>query len=211
MKKSLQLLIIATLTFTFAFTGQATSKKVYNGYVVTISNETIHGQIQMLSPTLNEVKVKFIHKNGKKEIFKAKNLKAYSFQVPVYNKATKSRQLQWITYTRKNVERSPLPFGTKEVLLEQLEKGQINLYNHYVETRSGQYAFNHFFYLEKGDEMIKVSRKNFKKTVKNLVADYPELRAKVGKKGYGYKYMAKIITEYNNYNSPKNGQFLGMK
>ena len=208
MKKSLQLLIIATLTFTFAFTAQATSKKVYNGYVVTISNETIHGQIQMLSPTLNEVKVKFIHKNGKKEIFKAKNLKAYSFQVPVYNKATKSRQLQWITYTRKNVERSPLPFGTKEVLLEQLEKGQINLYNHFIETRGGAAPMIHMYQVEKGDEMISVTRKNFKKVMKEMTADYPELAAKVGKRGYGYKHIGKIIAAYNAYNT--NDPLFGM-
>ena len=122
MKKSLQLLIIAIATITFAFTAEATSKKVYNGYVVTVSNETIHGQIQMLSPTLNEVKVKFIHKDGKKQIFKAADLKSYSFQVPVYNKATKSSELTWITYTKQTVDRSPVPFGAKEVLLERLEK-----------------------------------------------------------------------------------------
>ena len=209
MKKSLQLLIIATLTFTFAFTGQATSKKVYNGYVVTISNETIHGQIQMLSPTLNEVKVKFIHKNGQKEIFKAKDLKSYSFQVPVYNKATESRQLQWITYTRKNVERSPLPFGTKEVLLEQLEKGQINLYNHFVETRGGAAPMIHMYQVEKGDETASVTRKNFKKVMKEMTADYPELAAKVGKKGYGYKHIGKIIAAYNAYNT--NDPLFGMK
>ena len=57
--------------------------------------------------------------------------------------------------------------------------------------------------------MVKVTRENFKKALKNIVADYPELSARVGKKGYGYKYIAKIITEYNN-NKPKNGQFLGM-
>ena len=200
MKKSLQFIIIAIATFTFAFTANATSKKVYNGYVITISNETIHGQIQMLSPTLNEVKVKFIHKDGKKEIFKSKDLKSYSFQVPVYNKATQSRDLQWVTYTRKTVDRAPMPFGTKDVLLEQLGKGKINLFNHFVETRSGASSLIHFYQIEKDGQMVSVDRKNFKNVLKDVTADYPELAAKVGKKGYGYKYIAKIVKEYNEYN-----------
>ena len=74
MKKSLQLIIIAV--FTFAFTASATSKKVYKGYVVTVSNETIHGNIQMLSPTLNEVKVKLINENGTKA-----NLQSKRFEI----------------------------------------------------------------------------------------------------------------------------------
>ena len=208
MKKSLQLLIIAAFTMTFAFTAQA--GKVYNGYVVTIGNETIHGKIEMLSPSLNEVKVKFFSKEGKKTIFKAKELKSYSFQVPAYDKATKSQKLEWITYTRKMVERSPMPFGTKDVLLERLEKGSISLYNHFIETRSGATAMTHEYYVEKGSETVSVTRANFKTVLKDMTSDYPALSVKVGKKGYGYKYIARIIAEYNQYNSNDNGLF-GMK
>ena len=57
--------------------------------------------------------------------------------------------------------------------------------------------------------MIAVTQANFKSVVKDMVADYPELKVKVGKKGYGYKYIAKIIKEYNNYTSPK-GEMIGM-
>ena len=210
MKNILQITLITLFALSTAFTATATdSKKVYNGYVVLANGDTLKGKIQMLSPTLNEVKVKFIASNGKQQVFKSKEVLAYSFVVPTNrNKVAGS---QTITYVKKNVEQSPVPFGSKEVLVERQVKGQINLYNHYVETRAGQYAYNHFFLLEKDGEIVTVNRENFKKAVKNAVADYPELKVKVGKKGYGYKYMAKIITEYNNYNTPKNGQFLGMK
>ena len=210
MKKSLQTLIITIATFSFAFTASATSKKVYKGYVVTVSNETIHGNIQMLSPTLNEVKVKLINENGTKQIFKAKDLKSYSFQVPVYNKKTKSRDFQWITYTRQNVERSPMPFGTKEVLLERLEKGKINLYNHFIETRNGNAPMVHFYQVEKGDEVISINRKNFTRAMKEMTKDYPELSVRIGKKGYGYKHITKIVAEYNQYNSNDNDPLFGM-
>lgn len=207
MKTTLQILIIAIFSITFTTITYATnSKKIYSGYVVTNNGDTIHGKIQMLSPTLNEVKVKLIA-NNKTQTFKAKEVQAYSFVVLTYK--NKKHVAETITYVRKTVEEAAIPFGSKNVLVEQQVKGEVSLYNHYVETRAGQNAFKHSFYVEKGTEMVKVTRENFKKAVKNIVADYPELSARVGKKGYGYKYIAKIITEYNN-NKPKNGQFLGM-
>jgi hypothetical protein len=57
--------------------------------------------------------------------------------------------------------------------------------------------------------MIEVNRKNFKSVLKDLVADFPELSTKVGKKGYGYSKISKIISEYNN-NTSSNGEMFGM-
>lgn len=205
MKIALQILAIALLTFNFTFTTHANaSKKVYRGYVVTVAGDTLRGQIQMLSPTLNEVKVKFISQNGEKQTFRAKELLSYSFVVP-----SRKKQLdtETITYVRKKVENAPVPFGPKDILVERQINGKINLYNHYIETRAGQYAYQHFFLLEKAGKTVKVNRTNFKKAVKKMVADYPELQVKIGKKGYGYKYMAAIIKQYNDFNA----QLLGLK
>ena len=209
MKKLLQILTLALLTFNFSVISHADdSKKIYGGYIVTISGDTLHGQIQMLSPTLNEVKVKFIDQNGKKQTFKAKELSSYSFTVPTFKKKQKGNQV--ITYVRKHVENAPIPFGPKDVLVERQATGKINLYNHYIETRAGQYAYKHYFLLEKDGATVKVDRSNFKKVVKNIVADYPELKRMIGKKGYGYKYMATIIKEYNQFNATRGGQMLGL-
>ena len=165
MKSTLQILAITILTFTFTFTAYAdTSKKIYRGYVVTTKGDTLRGQIQMLSPTLNEVKVKFIASNGQKQTFKAKEVLAYSFIVPTHKKGN-----QTITYSRKQVENAPVPFGPKDVLVERQINGKISLYNHYVETRAGQYAYNHFFLLEKDGKTVTINRENFKKAVKNVV------------------------------------------
>ena len=45
-----------------------------------------------------------------------------------------------------------------------------------------------------------------------MMADYPELAAKVGTKGYGFKYVAQIISTYNNWMAD-NGEevVLGMR
>lgn len=79
-------------------------------------------------------------------------------------------------------------------------RGSINLYNHIVESQSGEYVFQRFFYIEKDGEMIKITKRKFKKTVKNLVASHPELQEKIGKRGYRYKSMARIVKEFNSYN-----------
>lgn len=205
MKQTLLLTILTTLT---TITYANNSNKIYSGYVVTNNGDTIRGKIQMLTPALNEVKVKLIDANGKKRIFKAKEVQAYSFVVLTYK--NKKHTSETITYVRKTVDKAPVPFGSKNVLIEQQVKGQVNLYNHYVETRAGQYAYEHCFYLEKGNEMVLINRANFKKAVRKIVADYPELKAKVGKKGYGYKYIVKIIKEYNT-TKPKSGSALGME
>ena len=55
--------------------------------------------------------------------------------------------------------------------------------------------------------MIEMNRENFKSVLKDLVADYPELRAKVGKKGYGYNKISKIVTEYNDNTSSEEEMF----
>ncbi|MFK7950094.1 MAG: hypothetical protein AB8G11_21060, partial [Saprospiraceae bacterium] len=63
--------------------------------------------------------------------------------------------------------------------------------------------------VEKDGQMIEVNRENFKSIMKDMVADYPALQAKVGKKGYSYKYIANIVNEYNTHISPK-GEMFGM-
>jgi hypothetical protein len=204
-----------TTLFTIIFLATAVSVsanddvKIYKGSVVLANGETLNGQIEMLSPTLNEVKVKFIDANGNAVIFKAKEVESYQFIFPKYNAETKSYDEEIIEYVKKPVTVAPVPFGPKEVLVERQAKGTINLYNFYVETRESAHAFEHSFLVEKNGQMIEVNRENFKELIKELVADYPELKMRVGTKGYGYRNIASIIREYNGEISTKS-PMLGM-
>ena len=202
--------LFTAFLMTFAVTVFANDDvKIYNGTVTLENGETLEGQIQMLSPTLNEVKVKFIASNGKATTYKAKEVASYNFTFSKYNAKTKSYDNQTVEYVKKNVTVAPVPFGPKAVLVERQVEGTISLYNFYAETRAAAHAFSHNYFVEKDGQMIAVTRENFKTVLKDMVADYPELKSKVGKKGYGFKYVANIITEYNNHTSPK-GQMLGM-
>ena len=173
-----------------------TAGKIYNGFIITASGDTLKGQLQMLSPTMNQVKVKFIDETGKKQIYKAKDLQAYSFKTEVWNRSTKKKDIKWIYYTKKTVEKPPIPFSSNEVLVQQEVSGNISIYNYYVEARSNQ-SMEHIIYLEKGNELLIVDKTNYKKILKKLTADFPFIRDKVGTKGYTYKYLAQTIREYN--------------
>ena len=192
-------LALVMISFTNSFAKE--DAKVYNGYVVLKTGDTLHGKIVMLSPSLNEVKVKLIGKSGKKKVFKAKYIASYAFETFSYNRQLEEQVSQWVYYVNKRVERAPVPFGPKNVLIERQEAGTINLYNHYVETRTDNQPLKHFLYLEKGDEMIKITKKNYKVTLKSMLKDYPELQAKIGTRGYGFKYVGKIVAQYNDYSN----------
>ncbi|MFK7950164.1 MAG: hypothetical protein AB8G11_21420, partial [Saprospiraceae bacterium] len=154
-------------------------------------------------------KVKFIASNGNATTYKAKEVASYTFAFPKYDAKTKSYNDITVEYVKKNVSVSPVPFGPTAVLVERQVEGTVSLYNFYTETRAAAHAFTHNYFVEKDGQMIEVNRENFKAIMKDMVADYPALQAKVGKKGYSYKYIANIVNEYNNQVSPK-GEMFGM-
>jgi hypothetical protein len=200
--------LFTAILMTFAITVFANDEtKVYEGSVVLENGQTLVGQIEMLSPTLNEVKVKFIASDGKATTYKASEVSAYRFAFPKYDAATKSYKNEMIEYVKKEVAVAPVPFGPKEVLIERQVAGTINLYNFYMETRAAEHAFEHNYFVEKNGQMIEVNRENFKNILKDMVASYPELQVKVGTKGYGYKDIAEIVKEYNKYTTPKDALF----
>mgnify|MGYP000445184516 FL=1 len=159
----------------------------------------------MLSPSLNEVKVKFTSSDNKKKTYKANQVKEYAFKIEKWNKETRSHVEEWIFYTRKNVERSPVPFGPTEVLVERQVEGTISMYNHFVEQNATTEApFIHVIYVEKQNkELISVTKENYKKVLRELTTDYPVIHNSIGTKGNGFKHISNIITAYNNAVSSK--------
>lgn len=199
------LLTIGILAFSSnVFAGQST--KIYQGYIINNDGEKLEGQIQMLSPSLNEVKVKFINSNNEKKIYKAKEVKEYAFKVEKWNNATKNHIEEWIFYTRKNVERSPIPFGPTQVLIERQVSGTINLYNHFVEQNAtSEEPFIHVVYVEKNNgELISISKENYKKVLRNLTTDVPAIHNQIGTKGNGFRQVPQILEAYNQAVSTEN-------
>lgn len=188
--------VLITISINFANTLSNQDGKIYDGFVITISGDTLQGRLEMLSPTINQVKIKFIDNSGKKEIYKAKDLQAYAFKVEMWNKDNKEKEIKWIHYTKKIVERPPVPFSSTEVLMQQEVVGKISVYNYYIETRSDQ-NMEHIIYLEKNDVLYEISKDNYKDVLKELMADFPFIKDKVGTKGYTYNALEETVIEYN--------------
>lgn len=169
--------------------------KIYDGFVVTTAGDTLHGKLQMLSPTQNQIKIKFIAEKTER-IFKAKELQTYSFHVLSKDRKTKKEISTWVNYTKKQVERPPVPFGSTEVLLQQLIGGEVSLYNYYIENRT-ENTMEHLVYIEKNQALEIVTKGNYKKLLKHLMNDKPEMLEKVGTKGYTFKFLENTILEYN--------------
>jgi hypothetical protein len=191
--------LFTILALTIIFSVSASAAKSYQGYVVLDNDEKVEGTIQMLSPTLNEVKVKFTSTAGEKTTYKAKEVKEYGFQVEKWNNKTRVHDVNTIVYVRQNVERSPIAFGPTNVLVERQITGAISLYNHFVENNSNSNnPLSHIVYAQKetGD-LVEITKSNYKVTLKGMTAEYPELSARVGTKGYTFKYISKTIADYN--------------
>ena len=142
--------LFTIFALTVLFSVSATAAKVYQGYVVLNNDEKVEGSITMLSPSLNEVKVKFTSKDGQKKVYKAKEVKEYDFQVEKWNKATRTHDVNTIVYVRQDVERSPIAFGPTNVLVERQVAGTVNMYNHFIEQNANaQNPFTHVILAEK--------------------------------------------------------------
>ena len=195
-------LIILILVIVLTTTISASAIKVYQGYVILNDDSQLEGKIQMLSPTLNEVKVRFTSKDNKRNIFKAKEVKEYGFKVEKWNNKTRQHDINSIIYVRQTVERSPIAFGPIKVLIERQISGSISMFNHFVEQNSNvKNPFVHILYVQKGEKgnLVNLTKKNYRTILKEMTAEYPELQAKVGSRGYGFKYIDQIITTYNNW------------
>lgn len=197
LQKPLSIIVLPLLLCTYNSSVQA--EKTYYGFLITAENDTLSGRIWMLSPTLNEVKVKITDFEQENHIYKANRLKSYHFKVPIWNKNTKRYKEDWIHYVKKNVERAPVPFGPKAVLLHREVTGRISLYNHYFAANSNVVQpYRHVYYIEKKHKyFLKINKENYKLVLNELMNDQPEMIAKIGQRKYGFKYLPKILTEYN--------------
>lgn len=190
-------LLVAILFSTSSF-----ATKVYNGYLIKNDNEKVVGKIKMISPSLNEVKVKFISIDQKKKTFKAKQVKEYGFWVEKWNKKEKRYASYQVVYVRQKVERSAVPFGPKELLIEREVAGKINVYHHFIERNNNrQQPYLHILYVQKGNKasLVSLDKTNYKEVLREMVAEYPELQLKIGRRGYGFRAISKTIKEYNEW------------
>lgn len=193
--------LILNLILILVVTSTAIAGKSYPGYLILNDGVRIEGSIEMLSPTLNEVKVKIVTTEGQKASYKAKSVKEYGFKLEKINEETKKYESKFIIYERKEVVRNTIAFGSKVVLIQRELKGNISLYNHYYQRNSNvDGRIGHSFYVEdQSGELTWLTKNNYKDTLKLMTESYPELNVLIGTKNFGYKHIRKIINTYNDW------------
>jgi hypothetical protein len=174
--------------------------KVYDGSVTLTNGEILEGKIETLGPTLNEIKVKFIDKQGNTTIYKVAEVMEYRFVFPKWDATTESYKEEVVEYVKRKVEVSPIPFGPKEILIQRVVKGTISLYNFYGEADASDETLVHRFYIEKNGVMLILSNQNYKKLLQELMVDYPSFNMEIGENEYGFQYILTILKAYNEYN-----------
>ena len=88
-------------------------------------------------------------------------------------------------------------------------------FNHFVEQNSNvKNPFVHILYVQKGEKgnLVNLTKKNYRTILKEMTAEYPELQARIGSRGHGFKHVSKIVSTYNAW-MVNNGEeiVLGMK
>ncbi len=194
---TLKIALLFSFSFILFSSNVFDEKKSYPGYIIYDNGQKLEGVVQPGTVTDNEVKIKMLV-NGKKKIFKPKDIKAYAYEMKEKNDLGKWGKT-WINYERQEAIESPKPFGSKEVFMQIEVKGALTLYSYYVEKRAKrENPFQHSYYLKnKSNKLISIDEKNFAKASKKLFKGYPAMFTQIGKKQFRYSNLVRMVRDYN--------------
>lgn len=156
--------------------------KYLKGYIITLSGDTVHGEIR---------------KNFKME---AENFRKVRHRVKKGMKLSSYTPVKIKGYKIENdifVSRS---FEDEDVFLKQLLTGSYNLYEAQVEImQSTGIVLEKSYLIEKSSDkiLVEVQNRKFKKQMIPLLIDNKDIVAKLEEKEYTYKNTIDMITIYN--------------
>jgi len=210
MKQTSTLITTLLLLLITSFSSQAFStsgkKNLFDGYIISNQGDTTFGKIQFVNPVYNEMKVRFFNKKGRKRVvYKPNEILEYAFLLPNFNKETKSTDLKWIHYFRKRVEVMPTEssYRIKTLFLQRITEGKLNVYNYYTLSSSkiNNREYERQYFIEQmtpdGFNLTYINRVNYRDSVRELLASNEALAKKLGKRGYGYKYLPRLVSLHN--------------
>jgi len=175
----------------------------YPGYIITLVDEKIDGEVIVGSITDREAKIQFIADGTeKKKSYKAKQLNGYGFE-SIEEDDLGLEYKRWIHFEQQNVDYPPKPFASTTVFMQKEENGALVLYTYYMEVRNDRKnPFKYFYYIknDKGD-LVKVEKKDFRKVAGKLFKNYSAMYAKIGRKDFQYKNLDRMVRDYNYWST----------
>lgn len=192
-------IVVCTFLFFISVAAANNSPKYYEGSVTLEGGEVLTGNIELLSPTLNEVKVKFISASGEVQVFKAKDVLSYNFLFPVLNPTTQTYENRVIEYAKRTFDVAPISFTSPTALAEITVKGKFNLFTYYIENpnTTKTHAFECRHYIEVENTLHELTHDNYIARLQQFFADYPELQQKVGTDNHKFQDLAEMMRLYN--------------
>lgn len=191
--------LILFLTILFNFNLSAEKGDRFPGYIITLDEEKIEGEVVIGSITDNEVKVQFIEEGSeKKKTFKAKDLKGYGFE-SVEEDDLGLEYKRWIHYEQQKVDYPPKPFASTTVFMQREESGVLTLYCYYIEVRNDRknpYRY-HYYIKDDNGALQKVEKEEFRKVASKLFKKYSAMYTKIGQRDFEYKNLDRMVRDYN--------------
>ena len=193
--------ILITTVFAFLFLSSsllAQKGEKVQGYVVLNNGQKLEGSIKVGSITDNEVKVLFFSKSGSKKTYKPTDLKGYGYE-SIDLDDLGNEVMTWLHYETHKVDYPPKPFGPTTVFMQRELEGTITLYTYYIESRTDvKNPFRYFYYLKDDNgNLNKVEKDEFTNVAKKVFGSYSALTTRVGKKGFSYRNLDRMVRDYN--------------
>lgn len=168
------------------------------GYIINNDGEKVNGHLILRrDKTYDEVKVKFVDHNGKKFTYKATDIKEFAFR-DIQDDEFGNRVWKWNYYASRKVDESPIPFGPKEVFMERIAEGNVTLYQYWIQhNRNIENPYRRVFYLERGDERVKLTEENFVEEASAFFSDNEDISMKMGQVNHRFRHMKRVVDTYN--------------
>lgn len=175
--KKLSLFIVFVLLTQLSF-----AQGRYNGYVVSNSDDTIKGIIELGNDAMRTVRVTFTdYEIRVPEILEPFQVKGYYANGQYYESKI------------YDIDQG-LDYGYA-VFMERLEDGYLNLYK-YWNNRKRRFETIVESYNRK---MTLVNRKSFQKEMMETFKEYPALSAKIARNVYTINDLQTVVVDYNNW------------
>ncbi|MEM8584324.1 MAG: hypothetical protein AAGF87_08650 [Bacteroidota bacterium] len=148
------------------------------------------GYINFIQYRTNGLVIQFTNDFGDEYIIEPNRVAGFGFE-------TDDRVMRYVSFFNEG----------RWLFLRVVERGRkLSLYrvpddnSSWVDASTYQYlgsSLPDYWIRARNGDMIPIFRGGFKRTMRSLVADLPQLAGKIGSRGYRYRNLEAIISEYN--------------
>lgn len=181
------------LYFVFFFAISDSFANTKNGYIITLDKKQIPGEIQEIYYSYRGCYIKFKNDSGDEDTIYPFRIKGFSFFDDTGKEIFyESRYHENTWYYLRIMEPGKVASLLKSHHRKKY-KGSISDAFRILEKEADEY------WIELYDEykLFRISAVNFRKIMRKKLYDYPEIKKKIGLKGYQYTDLHKIVKELN--------------